>query len=499
MNNKVEVIFFTLTVFLCCVFGCSSKRVFPDKPVAFQRYTQDLTMHSDILGRDIKYSVYLPASYRDAPSVRYPVVYMLHGYGDNHNSWNGNYLHANSKIDNLEAKGLSEMIYVFPQGYTSYYCNTYDGKYNYMDMFTQEFIPHIDASFRTIADKKHRGITGYSMGGFGAMVLAEKHPELFMCSAPLSMSFRTDAQYMTEAAGGWDNQWGRIFGGVGQYGKARLTEYYLAHSPYQQFCEANKAELETVNWFFTCGDDEEQLLVAGDSLHVLMRERGFEHEFRVGNGAHTSSYWMNALSEVLPWMDKYMNGVSSWPERYYANYSKNEIDVDEFGCVSSSLFKERKSGTGVFFFHNGLTDEELKDAMAVLYTTNTKESFIYLPCNLSVKGVEQWVEEYSSKYDIPAIAAVVLGPTGEEVAECRNKFAYMVIADASISDFEAREGEKYYFGQTDDSGNYKEIDNLYRSCKRNGAEFEYRVINGSGNKSEDRLRILFLLRTYMKY
>ena len=76
-----------------------------------------------------------------------------------------------------------------------------------MDMFVQELVPHVDKSFRTIADRAHRALTGYSMGGFGAMILAEKHPELFSCSAPLSMSFRTDAQYMTESGSGWDGQW----------------------------------------------------------------------------------------------------------------------------------------------------------------------------------------------------------------------------------------------------------------------------------------------------
>ena len=107
----------------------------------------------------------------DDADRRYPVVYMLHGYGDNHTSWNGNYLHANARIQALEKNGLSEMIYIFPAGYNSYYCNYYNGKYNYMDMFVQELVPHVDKSFRTIADRAHRALTGYSMGGFGAMIV----------------------------------------------------------------------------------------------------------------------------------------------------------------------------------------------------------------------------------------------------------------------------------------------------------------------------------------
>ena len=77
-------------------------------------------MHSEIMGTDVKYSVLLPASYVAEKDKKYPVVYMLHGLGDNHNSWNGKYLTANSKIKTLESSGkISDMIYVFPEGFTS--------------------------------------------------------------------------------------------------------------------------------------------------------------------------------------------------------------------------------------------------------------------------------------------------------------------------------------------------------------------------------------------
>lgn len=497
--NKLSNILFSIALLLTSAVGCSSKRVLPDNPGPFQRYTEDMSMHSGILGTDVKFCVLLPESYREDPDRRYPVVYMLHGYGDDHKSWNGKYLHANTRIQALEAQGLNDMIYVFPQGFTSYYCNYYNGKYDYMDMFVKEFVPYVDKTFRTLADREHRALTGYSMGGFGAMVLAEKHPEMFCCSAPLSMSFRTDAQYMTESAGGWDGQWGKIFGGVGQYGQARLTDYYLAHSPYRQFCDGNREALENVRWFFTCGDDEEQLLVANDSLHVILRERNFAHEFRVANGAHTSSYWMEALNEVLPWIDFCMNGNSLWPECSRAAYSKNEIQTGDDGCVRSSLFVSDGRGTGVFFFHNGLPAQEISDAMAVVYTRNTKASFVYLPCDLSVRSASEWIEYWSGKYSLTAKAAVAFGEAGVAATALREEFSYVVLADAATDEFETESGQRFYFAQTDDSPYFRDMDNLYRSCKRSGAVFEYRVIDGGGNVSEDRLRELSMLRNYMTY
>ena len=366
-------------------------------------------------------------------------------------------------------------------------------------MFVQELVPHVDKSFRTVADREHRALTGYSMGGFGAMVLAEKHPELFSCSAPLSMSFRTDAQYMTESGSGWDGQWGRIFGGVGQFGTARLTDYYLDHNPYRQFCDANRAQLETVKWFFTCGDDEEQLLIANDSLHVILRDRSFAHEFRVENGAHTSSYWMDALNEVLPWMDCCMNGAASWPECSRAVYSKQTVSFEEDGSLKSSLFASEGNGVGVFFFHKGLSVTEVEDAMSVVYTPSTKANFIYLHCDLSKKSAEEWIRIYTEKYTMSSKAVVALGEAGEDAVALRNDFVWIVLADASVPEFETERGQRWYFAQTDDSPFYQGMDNLYRSCKRSGAAFEYRVIDGSGNAAEDRLRELSKLKSYMTY
>jgi len=457
-------------------------------------------MHSDILNTDISFGVYLPASYRDDKSVTYPVVYMLHGYGDNWMSWNGKYLHANNKVDTWENKGLSEMIYIFPAGFTTYYCNYYTGKYNYMDMFVEEFIPFIDKTFRTKADKEHRAITGYSMGGFGAMVLAEKHPELFCCSAPLSMSFRTNAQYMTESQSGWDGQWGKIFGGIGKYGADRLTDYYLSHNPYYQFNDANRSKLETVNWFFTCGDDEEQLLVANDSLHVILRDRGYEHEFRVGNGAHTSSYWMDALSEVLPWFDHCMNGATAWPDCAKSEIIKADITPDENGAVISSAYATNNSGTGIYFMHKGLTSDEVLDAMAVAWSTNTTYRFVYLPCDLNVRSAEEWENYYSGKYNIEKKVAIALDGAGPSAMERKSTYASILFVNTPISEtITTKEGDIFYFAATDDSDSYKSMDNLYRSCKRTGASFEYRVINGTGNKATDRLNTLTKIKSYITY
>ena len=293
--------------------SCSKHRPLPDvDPVPLPRYNTGLTFSSKVINTTVTYDILLPSDYNDNKEKRYPVVYCLHGLGDNNTSWNGQYMKCEAKISSLEAAGLEPMIYVFPLGWKTYWCDRYDGTFPYMTMLTTEFIPMIDATYRTIADKNHRGITGYSMGGFGAMVTAMKHPELFLMSAPLSMSFRTDEQYMSESQSGWDEQWGKVFGGVGQSGEGRLTDYYKEHCPLHQFTAGNKAKYSSVHWFLTCGDDEQQLLFANDDLHVMMRENGYDHEYRVGNGGHSTSYWRAAMEEFLPWFSALMAGQTSW-------------------------------------------------------------------------------------------------------------------------------------------------------------------------------------------
>lgn len=497
--TKSKTIFVILSLLALVSCGCDNKRTLPETDGTFERYTQDLVMHSEIMGTDIMYSVLLPASYVAEKDRKYPVVFMLHGLGDTHNSWNGKYLTANQKIKSLEASGkISDMIYVFPEGFSTYYCNYYTGKYNYMDMFIDEFVPHVDANYRTIPDREHRSISGYSMGGFGAMVLAEKHPETFLCSAPLSMSFRTDQQYMAESQSGWDGQWGKIFGGVGQPGYGRITDYYKQHCPFYQFTQENKATLSKVNWFFTCGDDEEQLLIANDTLHVQLRSLGYEHEFRVGNGGHSSSYWMDALGEVLPYFDHHMNGGTAWPESSWETYALQDVTFDGNGAAPSKAYTSSEPGTGVYFFHNGMDPQQLKDVMSALYSTNTKFLFVFLPCDLTKKSVAEWITYYEGVYPQNSRFAVSFNNSGETVLANEASFSTMIFIDTALGkDIKANPEKKYLFACTDNSDCYADMGALYRSCKRNGADFEYRVINATNDS--DILRCANKLKTYIPF
>lgn len=482
----------------CISCGCTKKRHLPDvDPTSFNRYSQNLSFTSNILGTEIKYSVYLPKTYVSNKEKRYPVVYMCHGYGDDNNSWDDSI----RSIDIAENNGAGEMIYVYPQAFNSYYCNRYDGSYNYMDMFVQELIPHIDATLRTIPEREQRFITGYSMGGFGAMVLAIKHPELFGASAPLSMSFRTDEMYMTESKDGWNLQWGSIFGGYDTTGPSRITEYYKAHCPIYQFSADNHAKLDKVHWYLTCGDDEERLLIANDTLHVIMRDNGYEHEFRVSDGAHTSSYWRSALLEVIPMFWYYAGGGEKWPGMAMETPVGNKVDFADDGSLASDSYKAEGTGTAVYIFYDGLSTDLLRKACLVLHRNIQGSKYILLPCDLSQKSVDEWIASWSHTHASNKQTAVAFREAGRKLFSKKSDFSKCVFINASVATNPANikldSSDNIAFVCTDKFPWYRDMNILYNVCKTQKTTYQYRVIKSSGKEENDLLRCADLAKVFI--
>ena len=134
-------------------------------------------LHSASMKRDVGFCIYLPPSYATRSGQRYPVIYHLHGAGGNETRsvYSAKVLH-----EGILAGKLPEVIMVFPNGGRStMYQDSGDGRFMAETMMIKELIPHIDSTYRTIADRKARCIEGFSMGGRGSTHLAMKYPELF--------------------------------------------------------------------------------------------------------------------------------------------------------------------------------------------------------------------------------------------------------------------------------------------------------------------------------
>ena len=271
------------------------------------RIMESMVMHSKILKQDVSFSVCLPANYY-VVKQSFPVVYLLHGLGDDEASWL-EFGQISQYAD--KATGTKEavpMIFVAPQGYRTYYVNDYKGTFLYQDMFVKELVPYIDSLFRTIADRQHRAVMGYSMGGFGALILHLKHSDIFGTAVPLSISIRTDEQYKTEDASGWDDQWGRLFGEPGLKGTDRITEYYKQNSPFHVLSQLPASVIKKLNIYIDNGDKELTLCRSNEELHILMRNLNIPHEFRVRDGGHSFQYWCSSLPNALRFISNAFEG-----------------------------------------------------------------------------------------------------------------------------------------------------------------------------------------------
>lgn len=262
---------------------------------------ESLKLESEILGKEIAYSVYLPEDY-DTSQRSYPVLYLLHGFTDDETGWvQFGEVKAIADKESREVS-VSPMIIIMPDAGLSWYVNNHDGSLRYEDFFITEFIPHVENKFRIRAEKQFRAISGLSMGGYGTMLYSLKHPDMFTSAAPLSAGVYTDSTFVNMPMENWNNVFGLPFG-KNLTGRERLNEHYLSNSILNLVKTGSVEEMEKVNYYIDCGDDD--FLIKGNmALHSALLDRGIPHEFRVRDGGHTWDYWRSALPEVFKFVSK---------------------------------------------------------------------------------------------------------------------------------------------------------------------------------------------------
>ena len=249
-----------------------------------------LSLKSKILNSERKYAVYLPSDY-DHSNREYPVLYLLHGAGDDHTGW-VQFGEVKSIADNTNKEGLStSMIIVMPDAQTGKrgYFNDIDNNWNYEDFFFQEFIPFIEKKYRIKSEKRYRAIAGLSMGGGGTFIYALRHPDMFSSACPLS-------GYMGKLS--YNEFYESNEEKLKKYRREKVFNYYSNHNALSIIQNQTDENLKSVRWYIDCGDND--FLYEGNSLvHIALKKRGVPHEYRVRDGAHNWTYWRSALPEVL--------------------------------------------------------------------------------------------------------------------------------------------------------------------------------------------------------
>jgi enterochelin esterase-like enzyme len=281
--RKSFVLFITLLIPVCLL--AQSGKVY-----------DNLSMTSKILKGERKYAIYLPPDY-EVSQRSYPVMYLLHGAGDDHTGWVqfGEALHIADKAIN---EGTSTpVIIVMPDANTGKrgYFNDIKGEWRYEDFFFEEFIPFIEKEYRIKGEKRYRAVAGLSMGGGGTFMYALHHPEMFSSACPLSAYI---GPLSLEEAKRNERR-----NGPKDLSDAEIEAYFKKHSALPLIESISEEHKKDVRWYIDCGDDD--FLYEGNSLvHIAMRKKEIPHEFRIRDGGHSWTYWRTALPDVLTFVSE---------------------------------------------------------------------------------------------------------------------------------------------------------------------------------------------------
>lgn len=259
------------------------------------KYIENGKLRSTLLKEDRNYSIYLPPNY-ESSDRNYPVLYLLHGAGDNHTSWE-QFGEMKSITDKAIANGTATpMIIVMPDARAGYFNNVM-GTWPFEDFFFKEFIPHIEKTYRVRSEKQFRAVAGLSMGGGGAIGYVIRHPEMFSVSCPLSAAPgpRDYNEFITRTRDRFGEQ------KVALIPEADLLANYKTQNLIECFAAMDEAQLEkmrSIKWYFDCGD-EDNLSGRLGPMHTIMLDKKIPHEYRIRDGRHNWSYWRTSLPDVL--------------------------------------------------------------------------------------------------------------------------------------------------------------------------------------------------------
>jgi S-formylglutathione hydrolase FrmB len=269
-------------------------------PVRAQSRIECDALNSRILKFSVHYCVYLPASY-DAEAVKsparhYPVLYFLHGLGDNERTLfnSGGW----TLLDDLRQQHkLGEFLIVAPEGRRSFYINSADGSVRYSDFFLQEFIPMIEKRYRISHGRNHRAISGISMGGYGALRFAFSHPEMFSAVSAQSAALITESPQELDTAANSGAPLGKVLADV--FGSPIDAAHWRDNSPFL-LARKNAAALKTLAIYFNCGQDDNYGFEKGAAaLHDELQKEGVKHEYHLYPGDHSLTYFLAHFTEVM--------------------------------------------------------------------------------------------------------------------------------------------------------------------------------------------------------
>lgn len=223
---------------------------------------------------ELQFRVLLPPGY-DESGRRYPVLYLLHGLFGSFRNW--------TELASLQP--VDDLIVVMPEGADGWYCDNAEKGLWYESRIVRDLVPAIDTSFRTRATRDARSIAGNSMGGYGALKIALRFPEMFSFAASFSGAFESaNWSDRSPSPAKWDEYRPsimRVFGEVGSVARRENDIFRIV----EDHEGGNVPDIH-----FDCGIGD-PFLESNHRLSNKMRQHGIDHQFRILPGGHDWDYW----------------------------------------------------------------------------------------------------------------------------------------------------------------------------------------------------------------
>jgi S-formylglutathione hydrolase FrmB len=279
--NRTSRLAFVIFALACAVLSVSSVAQAAGR-------AECRTVPSKILGHPVPYCVLLPPGYDAAKTARYPVLYYFHGLGGDEQT-----LVSGGGWDLIQdlwdRRRIGEFVIAAPSAGRSFYINSRDGRVRYEDFLIREFFPFIERHYRIAPGRHNRGVTGMSMGGYGALRIALVHPELFG-----SVSAHSPALIAKLPRGEFSNDSQDSFGVMrllgSAFGNPFDPAFWERDSPFTIVRASAKPAGLAI--YFDCGtEDDFGFYVGAKAFHELLDSRGIPHEFHLYPGRHDWPYF----------------------------------------------------------------------------------------------------------------------------------------------------------------------------------------------------------------
>lgn len=279
--------------------------------------SRDQSFSSEALGGLMRYSVYLPDAYRSEPEARFPVVYLLHGYGADDHEWL-EFGNVDETLDRMiSSRQIPPFIAIMPFAGKSWYVDSADlgGPGDYETAIVRDLAHHIEEAYRVMPGRAGRYIAGLSMGGYGAIRFAFFHPDRYQAVASLSGALFEDIGIPTVEepieSGDAAMQDLAEYWFLGAYGRPFDADIFRRRNPFSRIEALARGGIVPEILIMAGDDDYFNFDKGSTALQATLQHANIKAELVIEDGGHEWDLWRSQFPRVMRFFARALKNAKS--------------------------------------------------------------------------------------------------------------------------------------------------------------------------------------------